>query len=204
MNESGPDAIRREMLKLAAAVAGTAAVTTLAVPGASRAATPSCDAGRASADATPRQTEGPYFTRKSPLRASLVEPGLSGTRMVLSGRVLTTDCRPIPKALLDVWQADAAGDYDNAGYRLRGHLFADDDGRYRLETIVPGFYPGRTRHIHVKVQPPNGPVLTTQLYFPADEARNRRDFLYAPALLVAVPAAAPVMTATFDFVIATG
>jgi len=54
----------------------------------------------------------------------------------------------------------------NTGYRLRGHQFTDEAGRYALETVVPGLYPGRTRHLHVKVQAPNQPVLTTQLYFP--------------------------------------
>jgi len=57
-------------------------------------------------------------------------------------------------ALLDFWQADAAGDYDNTGFRLRGHQFSGADGRFRLATVVPGLYPGRTRHIHVKVQRP--------------------------------------------------
>ena len=86
---------------------------------------------------------------------------MPGTRIVVEGSVLTTDCRPMPQALVDFWQADDRGQYDNAGYRLRGHQFTDDTGHYRLETIVPGLYPGRTRHIHVKVQAPNQPVLTT-------------------------------------------
>ena len=107
---------------------------------------------------------------------------------------------PSARALLDVWQADADGAYDNRGFRLRGHLFADADGRYRLETIVPGCYPGRTRHIHVKLQPPGGRVLTTQLYFP-DEAANRRDGLFEPALLVALRRDAGAAQAAFDFVL---
>lgn len=156
-------------------------------PGASMlAATPACGAAVAS---TPPQTEGPYFTRNSPLRVSLVETGIPGAKLVLSGQVLSLDCRPLPGVLLDFWQADSEGEYDNRGYRLRGHQFTDADGRYRLETVVPGIYPGRTRHIHVKVQAPKGPVLTTQLYFPG-EARNRNDGLFAAALLVRIPDAA--------------
>ena len=94
---------------------------------------------------------------------------------MLSGRVLSTACTPIANALLDFWQADnTAGVYDNSGFRLRGHQFTGADGRFTLETIVPGLYPGRTRHIHVEVQPPNGSILTTQLYLPG-EARNASD-----------------------------
>jgi protocatechuate 3,4-dioxygenase beta subunit len=89
----------------------------------------------------------------------------------------------VPGALLDFWQADDAGAYDNVGYTLRGHQFADEDGRFELETVVPGLYPGRTRHIHVRAQAPDRPVLTTQLYFP-DEPANEGDGLFDPALVV--------------------
>ena len=102
--------------------------------------------------------------------------------------------------MLDFWQADDAGAYDNSGHRLRGHQFTDDAGRYRLETIVPGLYPGRTRHIHVKAQAPNGPVLTTQLYFP-DEARNANDGIYNQRLLMAVQPAADGVEGEFTFVL---
>src|SRR5439155_4296235 len=115
---------------------------------------------------TPSMTEGPYFKANSPERTSLIEPGTAGTRLTITGYVLTTDCKPIAHALLEFWQADASGQYDNAGYKLRGHQFTDEAGRCQLETIMPGLYPGRTLHIHVKVQAPNGPVLTTQLFFP--------------------------------------
>src|SRR5215813_4811291 len=117
---------------------------------------------------TPPQTEGPYWKPSSPQRASLLEPGMAGTRLVVEGLVLATDCRPIAGAVIDVWQADDEGRYDNAGYRLRGHQVATAAGRYRVETIVPGVYPGRTRHIHVKVQAPGRPPITTQLYFPGE------------------------------------
>ena len=142
--------------------------------------TPACDDGD---DPTLAQTEGPYFTPDSPRRASLLEPGMGGQRLVVAGTVLTTDCRPVKAALLDFWQADDAGEYDNQGYRLRGHQFSDADGGWRLETVVPGLYTGRTRHIHVKVQAPDGPVLTTQLYFPGEPA-NERDGIFSPELLL--------------------
>src|SRR5215813_8186480 len=80
------------------------------------------------------QTAGPFFKPRSPERASLLEPGMPGTRIVLTGAILSTSCQPIAGALLDFWQADDRGAYDNTGFRLRGHQFADEQGRYRLET----------------------------------------------------------------------
>jgi protocatechuate 3,4-dioxygenase beta subunit len=142
--------------------------------------TPACDDGD---DPTSAQTEGPYFTPNSPERGSLLEAGMAGDRLTVAGSVLATDCRPVRRALLDFWQADAAGHYDNQGSRLRGHQFTDADGRFRLETIVPGLYPGRTRHIHVKVQAPDRPVLTTQLYFPGEPA-NASDGIFREELLL--------------------
>lgn len=152
---------------------------------------------------TPAQTEGPYYTPNTPERASLIEPGMPGTRLTVSGQVLTTGCQPVARALLDFWQADDSGAYDNAGFRLRGHQFADEQGRYMLETIVPGLYPGRTRHIHVKVQAPNQPVLTTQLYFPGEPA-NQRDAIFQPELLMEVQSDGAGKAGMFNFVLAIG
>jgi protocatechuate 3,4-dioxygenase beta subunit len=118
----------------------------------------------------------------------------------LGGRVLRTDCKPVGHALLDFWQADASGSYDNSGYRLRGHEFTDSAGNFSMETIVPGEYPGRTRHIHVKVQAPGGPVLTTQLYF-ADESRNQQDGIFDPRLTMDVHDGSGGKLATFTFVL---
>lgn len=103
---------------------------------------------------------------------------------------------------MEVWQADADGEYDNSGYRLRGHLFTDASGRYRFETVVPGLYPGRTRHIHVKVQAPNGPVLTTQLYFPG-EPQNSSDSIFDSALLMDVKNGGSGKDGSYDFVVRT-
>src|SRR5262245_37803990 len=79
---------------------------------------------------TPRQTEGPYFTPNSPGRTNLVEDGMAGERIALAGFVLDRHCRPVSSALLDLWHCDAAGVYDNDGYRLRGHQFSDAQGRF--------------------------------------------------------------------------
>ena len=146
------------------------------------------------------QTEGPYYKAKSPERTALLEPGMGGTKLIVTGYVLTKDCQPIANAWLDFWQADDHGVYDNAGYRLRGHLFTDETGRFTLATILPGEYPGRTEHIHVKVQAPNGPILTTQLYFPG-VAANDRDSIFDPALLADVQDTATGKVATFNFVV---
>ncbi|MDP8907935.1 MAG: dioxygenase [Chloroflexota bacterium] len=144
--------------------------------------TPAC-ADADDLETTIEQTEGPYFTSDSPERTSLREEGMVGTPLLLTGYVYATNCQPVAEALIDFWQADDAGVYDNEGYTLRGHQFTDEDGRYELETIVPGLYPGRTRHIHVKVQAPDQPVLTTQLYFP-DTPENEEDGIFDESLLV--------------------
>ena len=199
---SRPRASRREFLKAAAGLSALAAgaSTADAAQAPPLRPTPSCPGA---APPTERQTEGPYFKPDSPLRASLVEPGMAGTKIVVTGMVLSTSCQPIARALIDVWHADDRGGYDNAGYRLRGHQFTDDQGRYRLETIVPGIYVGRTRHFHIKVQAPNRPVLTTQLYFPADAA-NARDPIFSRELVMQVKDAADGKAATFDFVLDLG
>ena len=151
-------------------------------------------------DLTPPQTAGPYYTPDTPLRSSFVESGITGTPMIVSGYVLSTGCQPVAQAILDFWHCDAAGVYDNVGYKLRGHQFTDDEGRFHLETILPGVYPGRTRHIHVRVQAPDQPVLTTQLYFPG-EPENARDGIYIPALEMEVQDNADGKIGTFNFVL---
>jgi protocatechuate 3,4-dioxygenase beta subunit len=116
---------------------------------------------------TQPQTEGPYYTPNTPEKHLLLEEGMTGTRLVLVGYVLDQNCVPQSNAWLDFWQADEHGEYDNAGYRLRGHQFTDRQGRYYLETVLPGLYSSRPiEHIHVKVRPEGGAEVTSQLYFP--------------------------------------
>lgn len=161
--------------------------------------TPAC--GDDDDDITPAQTEGPYYTPNTPQRTSFWEEGTTGTRLVVTGRVLTTGCVPVAAALIDFWHADDSGAYDNVGYKLRGHQFTDNNGNFILDTVLPGLYPGRTRHIHVKVQGPNMPILTTQLYFP-DEPQNLSDGIFVPELVMAVQDSSAGKVATFDFVLA--
>src|SRR5437879_9528261 len=171
---------RRAVLGAGALVAGSLFAIERGVAEGPLAPTPACHDGD---EVTLPQTEGPYFKPSSPERIELLEEGMAGQPIELVGFVLTRTCKLLAGALLDFWQADDKGRYDNSGFRLRGHQFTDAEGRYRLRSIVPGVYPGRTRHIHVKVQPRDGSVLTTQLYFPG-ESKNRSDGLFGQELLV--------------------
>jgi protocatechuate 3,4-dioxygenase beta subunit len=122
---------------------------------------------------TESQTEGPYYKADTPERNSLFEEGMPGTRLILVGYVLDQNCQPLPNTWLDFWQADANGEYDNEGYRLRGHQFTDAQGRYYLETILPGLYASRPiEHIHVKLRPEGGQEVTSQLYFSGQQVEG--------------------------------
>jgi protocatechuate 3,4-dioxygenase beta subunit len=160
--------------------------------------TPACHDGD---EPTIAETEGPFFKPRSPLRSDLREVGMAGRPVELSGYVLTHSCQPISGALVDLWHADDAGDYDNAGFRLRGHVFTDSEGRYLFRTIVPGLYPGRTRHYHVKVQAPGQrSLLTTQFYFP-EEKQNRRDGLFRRELVMRTQQTDDRLLARFDVIL---
>ena len=116
--------------------------------------------------------QGPEYKSGSPLkRGQDFANGLSGARLELTGDVLSAvDCKPVHGAVLDVWQADANGSYDNKDYNLRGKIMTDKDGKYVLDTIHPGrLHTGSTilrpSHIHIIVGIPGQPLLTTQVYF---------------------------------------
>jgi protocatechuate 3,4-dioxygenase beta subunit len=159
--------------------------------------TPECHDGD---PVTLHETEGPFFKPASPERSELLEAGIPGRQMELVGVALSRHCKPLSGVLLDFWQANDAGDYDNSGFRLRGHQFTDAGGRFRLHTIVPGAYEGRTRHVHVKVQAPGARLLTTQLYFPG-EPKNRSDGLFRRELLMRTTQSGESLAARFDFVL---
>ena len=111
--------------------------------------------------------------------------------------MLDTHGRPVPRALLDFWHADASGSYDTEGFRFRGHQYAGADGTFRLRTIVPGAY-GPPRHYHVKVRAERGAALTTQLLFPDDKRNGDRSI--DDRLLMAIDDG----HARFDFVLDLG
>jgi len=201
--EETPKGLTRKTLIKAAIVAAPLPLLVPQLPALARTMeepltpTPFCDDGD---DPTPPQTEGPYFKPSSPRRTSLITSTTPGVRLTVSGFVFGLACQPIANALLDFWQADNNGVYDNTGFKFRGHQFTGPDGKFTLQTIVPGLYPGRTRHIHVKVQAPGRPILTTQLYFP-NEPRNNTDTIFDPRLLMTVRNVGTGREGLYDFVL---
>jgi protocatechuate 3,4-dioxygenase beta subunit len=121
---------------------------------------------------TPEQTEGPYYIPNERVRRNITD-GHPGTALILRATVVdASTCRPIRRAAVDVWHADAAGVYSGfgagAGSRtfMRGVQRTDARGLAVFRTVYPGWYPGRTVHIHVKVHIGGNVVHTGQLYFP--------------------------------------
>jgi hypothetical protein len=120
-------------------------------------------------------TEGPYYLDLDLVRRN-VRRGRSGTPLTLRFKVVdATTCRPIPGAAVEIWHADAAGVYSgvagNSGNFLRGTQRADSHGNVRFESIVPGWYPGRTPHVHMKVFVSGDEVHTGQVFFRATALR---------------------------------
>lgn len=112
---------------------------------------------------------GPFYRAGAPARVDLAgtEPG---EPMGLEGQVLDADCRPIPGAQVEVWQADREGDYHDD--RLRATLIADAEGRYAFTSIMPGRYLQasglRPAHIHFRVSASGFSTVVTQVYFAGD------------------------------------
>lgn len=190
---------RRDLIH-AVLAAGGAGLTGAAALAQELPLTPQCDDG---GPATQQQTEGPFFRASSPDRDDLVEPGSKARQVELTGFVLTRGCNPVARAVVDLWHADDKGVYDNQGFRYRGRVYTDEKGRYRIRTIVPALYPGRTRHYHAKVAAGGKLFLTTQLYFP-DEPANSRDGLFRKELLMRMSKTGNATAARFDFVIDLG
>lgn len=155
---------------------------------------------------TENNWEGPFYKQGAPIRSVLLEKGMAGTPLTVTGRVMDTHGRVLKGALLDVWHANHEGQYDNAGFRLRGRIYTDDEGRYILRTIKPLYYgdPGdmRPSHIHVKASVEHSPMLTTQLYFKGDPW-NHHDAGVRPSLMLSPRQESDGLRATFDFVIRT-
>nr|WP_042190444.1 twin-arginine translocation pathway signal protein [Kibdelosporangium sp. MJ126-NF4]CEL19345.1 putative dioxygenase [Kibdelosporangium sp. MJ126-NF4]CTQ94856.1 putative dioxygenase [Kibdelosporangium sp. MJ126-NF4] len=164
--------------------------------------------------AKPEQMEGPYFVDERLNRSDIrTEPGSSqpvaGTALTLNftvQQIRAQQCTPLPSAMVDIWQCDAFGLYSDipsqgsSGRRfLRGYQNTNQEGKAQFITILPGWYTGRTLHIHIKIRTTgtNGRPyeFTSQLYFttefgaaylrtepyrrkgPADTPNNR-DFIY--------------------------
>ena len=147
--------------------------------------------------ATPRVALGPEFRAGAPRRSSLVEPGVEGTRLVLSGVVAGLKCGKIAGARIDFWQADPQGRFDAQGFRFRGHQVTDQDGFYRLETLVPGSAGGRAPRIGIRVDVPGRMEWSSLVFFP-DDSRNATDPAFKRELVMTMQAASPVRTALFN------
>lgn len=117
---------------------------------------------------TPSNTLGPFYREGAPRRERLIEPGTEGTPLIVAGRIINTDGKALADAKVEVFHADAGGEYDMSGFRCRGEIPVGGEGVYRLESIVPGGYGGRAQHIHYVVAAPGHRRLVTQLYFEND------------------------------------
>ena len=148
--------------------------------------------------------EGPFYKAGAPFKDDLVEPGLGGTPLVLSGRILNTSGEPVAGGTLDLWQANMEGEYDRQGYTLRGRVKANGQGTYRVRLLVPKAYRAgggyRTAHVHVKAAAAEHSLITTELYVQGDP-HNYDDFGTRPSLQMALQQAREGKTATFDFVL---
>ncbi len=141
---------------------------------------------------TPFGELGPFYKRGAPASNVLRAEGDPGMPLALSGVVFGTGGEVLVEAKVEVWQTDHAGHYDIDGFRYRAVLAADANGKYAVDSVVPGHYPGRVaQHVHYLVTAPGYKPLTTQLYFATDPvfdgdpARNfHRDPLIASAELV--------------------
>lgn len=149
--------------------------------------------------------QGPEYKSGSPVRQGQnFAKGLPGTRLELTGRVLSAiGCKTVQGAVLDVWQANANGSYDNKGYNLRGKIVTDKAGKYVLDTIYPGRLHTkstilRSSHIHVMVGIPGQPILTTQIYF---ESQPRDSAVKDSLITKTVVNSNGTRIANFDFVV---
>lgn len=153
---------------------------------------------------------GPFYKAGAPFRNDITDSEV-GTPLVVEGTVYGCDCvTPLAGAEVDVWQANDAGEYDNAGFVLRGRVQTDPLGRYEIRTILPGLYLNgdtyRPRHVHYKVSHPDGVALTTQLYFEGDP-HIATDAFVKPSLVMPVseevgPGGTKQLRVKFDVVLA--
>ena len=164
--------------------------------------------GNASAQACDRtepNIEGPFFRPDAPRRRSLRTAEDEGATLSFSGRIRTSACGPARNAVLEIWHADASGDYDMQGFRHRATLRADARGRYAFDTIEPGRYLNgpryRPAHIHVKAHADGVETLTTQLYFHGDPYNDRDPWIRDSLIVRPRRDEQGVLVATFDFVL---
>ncbi|WP_199312115.1 intradiol ring-cleavage dioxygenase [Phormidium tenue] len=156
-------------------------------------------AGQPACTVRPQQTEGPYFVDEALNRSDIrsdpttgsVKPGVPLKLQFRVSQVGADACVPLAGAMVDVWHCDATGAYSDVNDRqantlgqkfLRGAQVTDADGTVEFTTIYPGWYPGRTAHIHFKIRgntaENQGYEFTSQLYF--DDVLSDRVYAQPP------------------------
>jgi catechol 1,2-dioxygenase len=172
---------------------------------------------------------GPFYRFGAPFQTKLAGPNEPGERLVISGKVYSSDCRSsLPNTLIEIWQANQAGLYDTdkpgnfterVDFHLRGMMLTDQQGNYEFETIMPGRYPvppnlpglekyaGLTRpaHIHFRVSESLHVPLTTQLYFRGDPHIAKDPWAaHKPSVAIGLRQDGKFLRGTFDVVLAKG
>ncbi|MGH6893015.1 MAG: hypothetical protein ACREEP_12215 [Dongiaceae bacterium] len=172
---------------------------------------------------------GPFYRFGAPFRTRLAEADEPGQRLSVYGTVYSSDCRtPLPRALIEVWQANSAGQYDTdkpgnfteaTAFHLRGMMLTDEQGQYEIETVLPGRYPippglpglenyaGQTRpaHIHFRIMEIQHVPLTTQLYFEDDPYIATDPWAHnKPTLAIALKQDGKDLRGVFDIVLGRG
>ena len=149
------------------------------------AASAASDAVQGSCTLFPKAVEGPYYFDPALVRRDITE-GRPGLPVELYIKVMEQGpCTPMPKLRVDIWHADATGIYSGYGRQgddrnvstkgqtyLRGTQMTAEDGTVLFETVYPGWYPGRTPHVHMKVFLDDKTLVTGQIYFPDDLSRR--------------------------------
>lgn len=129
---------------------------------------------RAACVATQTDALGPFFVVNAARQSDLCAAASEAERLTVTGTIMgVPDCRPLAGAMIDIWQANAKGEYsqvqrernDDPRCLLRGTLMSGADGRYAFRSVLAGEYPGRPSHIHYRVSMKGYRTLVTQLYF---------------------------------------
>lgn len=150
-------------------------------------------------DLTPAVPVGAGYRPGAPLRISPGDRSAVGTKMTVTGFVTGLACGRIKGARVDFWHADPSGRTDNAGFRFRGAVLTDADGRFVIETVVPGSEGGRARQMGIRVEPSGKKPLTTILFFPDDPAATKDKYFNKSLVMKAVPGI--VNSYTFNFLL---
>jgi protocatechuate 3,4-dioxygenase beta subunit len=186
----------------------------------------SCTEYKAVAGTTPMLREGEYYPREIPgdadadlLHVAGASQPAQGTPLLLTGQVRRIGGLAEPGTAMEIWQPDAAGIYmhprdpnlgrRDLGFQGYGRATTNGVGRYAFTTLVPGLFPGRARHIHLRIFPPGTHrALTTVIFFPED-ANKGEDPVWTglspierEMLTARLTRSADGMRATFDVILA--